>query len=280
MSAENALHTILLEKIKQGSLVLPTLPEIALKVRKASNDPDVNLGKMSEIITQDPALSLGMLKVANSVAFGRTIKAESVAQAVTRIGLRQIKSIATAMAVEQMFVSNNATISQYMKKYWNKTVDIATVAITLMTLYLQKNKHAAFSVDTITLAALIHNIGILPILTESEDHPSVFAQPEFLQQAMIKLSNKIGVEVIKAWNFSEEFIEVVNSWNDLTVLPQEVHYLDFIRAGAVYNEVFKSENTRAVLIQSYVNKGILPDTEFMMSEEFENLLADARAMFN
>ena len=182
MGAENALYTILVEKIKQDALVLPTLPEIALKVRSAADDPEINLGKMSEIIAQDPALSLGMLKVANSVVFGRTIKVETVAQSVTRIGLTQIKSIATAMAIEQMFVSDNTTIAEYMQKSWNKTVDVASVAISLMTLYLQKNKHTTFSLDTITLAALVHNIGVLPILTEAENHPEVFANPAFIRQ--------------------------------------------------------------------------------------------------
>lgn len=280
MGAENALYTILVEKIKQDALVLPTLPKIALKVREAADDPEINLGKMSEIISQDPALSLGMLKVANSVVFGRTVKVESVTQAVTRIGLRQIKSIATAMAIEQMFVSNNATIAEYMQKSWNKTVDVAAVAITLMTLYLQKNKHAAFTLDTITLAALIHNIGVLPILTEAEGHPEVFANPAFIQQAIIKFSNEIGIEVTKAWEFSEEFTELVSAWNDLSVLPKDVHYLDFIRAGAVYHEIFKSDSTREILLKSYVTKGILPGVDFMASEEFESLLADARAMFS
>ena len=45
MATENALYTILNEKIKQDALVLPTLPEIALKVREAADDPDVNLKK-------------------------------------------------------------------------------------------------------------------------------------------------------------------------------------------------------------------------------------------
>ena len=69
-------------------------------------------------------------------------------------------------------------------------------------LYLQKNKHAAFTLDTITLAALIHNIGALPILTEAESHPQVFAKPIFLQQAIINLASKIGGEVTKAWDLS------------------------------------------------------------------------------
>ena len=91
MGTENALYIILVEKIKQDALVLPTLPEIALKVRKAADDPDINLNQMSDIIGQDPALSVGMLKVANSAILGRAVKVESVNQAVTRIGLRQIK---------------------------------------------------------------------------------------------------------------------------------------------------------------------------------------------
>lgn len=280
MGAENALYTILVEKIKQDALVLPTLPEIALKVRKAADDPEVNLGKMSDIIAQDPALSLGMLKVANSVVFGRTVKVETVTQAVTRIGLRQIKSIATAMAIAQMFVSKNDTVSEYMQKSWSKTVDVAAVAISLMTLYLQKNKHAAFSLDTITLAALIHNIGVLPILSEAESHPEVFANPVFIQQAIIKFANEIGAEVTKAWDFPEEFTELVSAWNDLSVLPKEVHYLDFIRAGAVYNEIFKSESTRDILLKSYVTKGIIPDVDYMATEEFESLLVEAKAMFS
>lgn len=279
MSAESALYIILIEKIKQDALVLPTLPEIALKVRQAADDPETSLARMSDIIAYDPALSLGMLKVANSVAFGRRIKVESVSQAVTRIGLSQIKSIATAMVVEQMFVSENYVISQHMQNSWYKTVNIASVAITLMMLYLEKNKQCDFSLDTLTLAALIHNIGVLPILTEAESHPEVFANPTFLQQAIAKLSNKIGGEVIKAWGFSEEFTELVINWSDLTVLPKKAHYLDFIRAGAVYHEVFKSESTRDALLNSYVHKGILPDVYFMESKEFTELLVEVKSMF-
>jgi HD-like signal output (HDOD) protein len=279
MGAENALYIILIEKIRQDALVLPTLPEIALKVRQATDDPDINLGKMSDIIAHDAALSLGMLKVANSAAFGREVKVESVATAVTRIGLRQIKSIATAMAVEQVFVSNNQVVAEYMQRLWRKTVDVASVAIALMTLYVQKNKQTVLTLDSLTLAAMIHNIGILPILTEAEDHPEVFANPTFLNQAIIKLSHEIGGEVIRSWGFSEDLTELVMSWSDLTLLPKEAHYLDFIRAGAVYHEIFKSESTRDFLLKSYVAKGILPKVKFMDSDEFSEMLAKARTMF-
>ncbi len=280
MGTENALYTILVEKIKQGSLVLPTLPEIALKVRQAADDPEVNLGKMGDIISHDPALSMGMLKVANSAVLGRSVKVETVHQAVTRIGLRQIKSIATAMALEQVFVSENEIVSMYLKKSWSKTVDVASVAITLMTFYLRDHKHSSLMLDTVTLAALIHSIGVLPILTEAEKHPDVFANPTFLQQAIIKLSSSIGAEVTKAWGLSEEFTKIVSSWSDLTILPAEAHYLDFIRAGAIYHGIFKNESTREVLLKSYVSKGILPEIDFMESADFIDVVADVKTMFS
>lgn len=280
MSAENALYTILVEKIKQDALVLPTLPEIALRVREAADDPDINLNAMSDIISHDPALSLGMVKVANSAVLGRSVKVETLGQAVTRIGLRQIKSIATAMAIEQVFVSESDIISMYLKKSWDKTVEVSSVAIALMTFYLQENKHSPLALDTLTLAALIHNIGVLPILTEAEQHPSVFANPSFLQQAIIKLASQIGGEVTRAWGLSEEFSEIVEHWSDLTLLPSEPHYLDFVRAGAIYHGIFKNPATQEALLRSFVSKGVMPSDDFMEKEEFKEMVNNAKAMFS
>ena len=279
MATENALYTILTEKIKQDTLVLPTLPEVALRVRSAADDPDINLNQMSDIIGQDPALSLGMLKVANSAILGRSIKVETVPQAVTRIGLNQIKTIATAMAIEQVFVSHNDVVTMYMNKAWVKTVDIASVAISLMDLYLKDNKRTSLSLDTITLAALIHNIGVLPILTEAENHPDVFANPTFLQQAIIKLSGRVGGAISRSWGFSDDFTLLAESWSDLTILPSEVHYLDFIRAGAIYHNVFKNESTKEALLKNYTKKGLLPDVDYLYSDEFKKKSDSVKAMF-
>ena len=113
MSTENALLTILIDRINNDTLVLPTLPEIAVKVRQAADDPEVNLLQMADVISQDPALAARMIKVANSAFMGRSVKVNTLNQAVTRIGLRQIKNIATAMAMEHLFVSNNKLIKTY-----------------------------------------------------------------------------------------------------------------------------------------------------------------------
>ena len=171
-------------------------------------------------------------------------------------------------------------VSLYLKKSWAKTVDVASVAIALMTCYLRDHKHAPLALDTVALAALIHSIGVLPILTEAESHPDIFANPTFLQQAIIKLSSDIGAEVTKAWGLSEEFTEIVQSWSDLTILPADAHYLDFIRAGAICCDIFKNESTKEALLNSYVSKGILPELTYMDSDEFKALVTDVKTMFS
>ena len=70
MSTENALLTILIEKINNDTITLPTLPEVAVRIRRAADDPDINLSKMADVIAQDPALSARMMKVANSAFHG------------------------------------------------------------------------------------------------------------------------------------------------------------------------------------------------------------------
>ncbi len=279
MSTENALLTILIEKINNDTLVLPTLPAIAVKVRGSADDPEVNLMQMAEVIGQDPALAARMMKVANSAFLGRSIKVSTLNQAVTRIGLRQIKNIATAMAMEQLFVSQNKLVKAYMEKSWEKTILVAANAIALLQLFVKRNKHTSLNVDTITLAALVYNIGVLPILTEAERHQEVFANSAFLGQAIQKLGGKIGGSIMKAWGFTEEFVEVAESWANPNYRPEAVSYVDFIRIGALEVGVLQVSDKTAALT-AYLDKGILNSIEELESEDFITVRDDVKAIFS
>ncbi|WP_338363956.1 HDOD domain-containing protein [uncultured Pseudoalteromonas sp.] len=279
MSTENALLTILVDRINNDTLVLPTLPEVAIKVRQAADNPDVNLMQMSDVIAQDPALSARMIKVANSAIMGRAVKVSNLQQAVTRIGLRQIKNIATAMAMEQLFVSNNELIKGYMSKAWQKTLNVAGHSITLMAFYLENNKHTSLNSDSITLASLVYNIGVLPILTEAERHPEVFANPSFLAHAIQKLSGKIGGSIMGAWEFPPEFVSVAKYWADPSYRPEEVNYIDFIRIGAILEGTLQVSD-KAAALQAYIDKGVIPSMQLFSSEEYNDMLENVKDTFS
>jgi HD-like signal output (HDOD) protein len=277
MSTENALLTILIEKINNDTLVLPTLPAIALKVRKAADDPEINLTAMGDVIAQDPSLSARMIKISNSAYLGRTVKVTSISQAVTRIGLNQIKNISTALAMEQLFVSRNDLVKGYINKVWNNTVDVVANSMAALQMYTTtKQRH--LSLDTMTLAALVHNIGVLPILTEAERHEEVFANPTFLNVAIKKLAGPIGSKIMRTWGFDEDFAKVAESWRDLEYLPEGVNYIDFVRLGAVLSGTFNSQKDAVLNICQ--KKGIVKDVNALSSDEFSEMAASAKQIFS
>ncbi|KPH60729.1 histidine kinase [Pseudoalteromonas porphyrae] len=279
MSTENALLTILVDRINNDTLVLPTLPEIAVRVRQAADNPDVNLAQMADVISHDPALAARMIKVANSAFMGRSVKVSNINQAVTRIGLRQIKNIATAMAMEQLFVSNNELIKGYMDKAWQKTLKVACHSITLMEFFLKENKQTSLNRDTITLASLVYNIGVLPILTEAERHPEVFANPSFLAHAIQKLSGKVGGAIMRAWDFTDEFVEVSESWANPNYRPENISYVDFIRIGAIMEGILQVSDKSAAL-QMYIDKGVISSTDIFSSDDYYKMLDDVKSVFS
>ena len=277
MSTQNALLTILVEKIKNDTLVLPTLPAVALKVRKAADDPDINLNQMGDVIGQDPSLSARMIKIANSAYMGRAVKVTSISQAVTRIGLRQIKNIATALAMEQLFVSKNELVGEYMKREWNNTVEVVANAMATLQLYVARTKNREMTIDTMTLTALVHNIGVLPILTEAERHEEVFASPTFLDDAIDKLAPRIGGSIMQSWGFGENFVTVAERWHDLAYIPEKLSYVDFVRVGAAL--AGQINNQKDAILNLAIQRGVVEDVNSLLSDEFAEIRSAAKQIF-
>ncbi len=266
MSTQNALLTILVEKINNDTLVLPTLPAIALKVRKAADDPDINLNAMGDVIGQDPSLTARIIKISNSAYLGRAVKVTSINQAVTRIGLRQIKNISTALAMEQLFVSKNDLVGKYMNREWDKTIEVVANAMAAMQMYAKGTKNRDLSLDTMTLSALVHNIGVLPILTEAERHEEVFANPTFLDDAIDKVSGRIGANIMKVWDFDKSFIDITEHWSDLAVIPEKVGYMDFVRIGAAL--AGRMDTQKDAVLNLAVQRGAIQSMADLESKDF------------
>lgn len=277
MATENALLTILVEKTNNDTLVLPTLPAIALKVRRAADDPNINLNAMADVIGQDPSLSARMIKISNSSYLGRAVKVTSTQQAVTRIGLIQIKNIATALAMEQLFVSKNKIVKQYMEKIWNDTIDVVAYSLAALQIHVKQTKNRQLSMDSLMLAALMHNIGVLPILTEAERHAEVFANPTFLDVAIDKLSGEIGAGIMKKWGFEPEFIDVAKNWKNLSVQNKDINYIDFVRLGAALSGKFESEKEK--IFGRAIEKGIVDNLSVLLTDEFDELRSNAKQIF-
>ncbi|AZQ09693.1 MULTISPECIES: HDOD domain-containing protein [Shewanella] len=256
MSNEHQLLVGLLKKLKDDALVLPTLPEVAMRVQEVVGRPDSSLKQVAEIIGQDAAISARIIKVANSALYSRGVPAENINAAVTRIGLTQIKSIATSVAMEQLFISTNEMVWEVMDEAWRTSIDVTASACALLQIYNKKHPGSSLNYDTLTLAGLVHNIGALPVLTEAEAHPELFTTIEHLRSLVRKMQGPIGRAVLKSWDFAPEVMEVVERWADLPYLPEKVTYLDFIRAAAFYTGELRAGSELEQRLEVFAARGL------------------------
>jgi HD-like signal output (HDOD) protein len=230
------------------------------------------------VISLDPALAARMIKIANSAFIGRSIKVSTLNQAVTRIGLSQVKNIATAMALEQLFVSHSPEIAAKMAELWRDTVHVTCVAMACLQDYLPAHKHDNLNIDTLTLAALVHRIGVLPILSEAEKHPQVFGEEEFLLHAIDDFSSLIGEAILRSWSFADTFIDVVHRWQ-LTEFTQTIGYTDFIRLGLISANYYPDKREQDKLLDSYLAAGVIKKRDFMKEPAIMQAFNEAKALF-
>ena len=279
MSTEHYLLVGFLKKLKEDTLVLPTLPEVAMRIQEVVSRPDSSSKQVADIIGQDAAISARMIKVANSVLYSRGAKAENVNCAVTRIGLTQIKTIATSAAMEQLFISTNEKVWEVMDEVWACSIDVTSSACAMLQIYNQTHKCSGLSFDTLTLAGLVHNIGALPVLKEAEADPEMFTSINQLRELVRKMQGPIGRAVLKNWAFGPEVTEVVERWSDLSYLPDNVGYLDFIRVAAFYTGELRAGAETEERLDFFAKRGLPVSAESLASDEFLELYQSIKSSY-
>src|SRR5690606_18099638 len=93
----------IVQAIKTDSLVLPTLPEVALRVREVAEDPEADIAQLAKVIGNDAALSARIVRVANSPLLRASRNIEDLKTALMRLGIEYTCNIATGLAMQQMF---------------------------------------------------------------------------------------------------------------------------------------------------------------------------------
>ncbi|WP_153914833.1 HDOD domain-containing protein [Shewanella sp. TC10] len=268
MTTEHQLLVGLLKKLKDDALVLPTLPEVAMRVQEVVAQPDSSLKQVGDIIGQDAAISARIIKVANSALYSRGNKAENISAAVNRIGLVQIKSIVTSVALEQLFISTNEMVWEVMDEVWQTSIEVTASSGAMLAIYNKRNPSKKLDPETLTLAGLVHNIGALPVLSEAETKPDAFTSIDQLRGLVRKMQGPIGRAILKTWDFAPEVMEVVERWADLHYMPEKVTYLDFIRSASYYTGELRAGVELEQRLDIFATRGLPVTPEDLESDEF------------
>ena len=119
----------ILERIEARPEYIPRRPSLLPKLLAMVNDSEANMGEMSRIIAQDPALTGNLLRIANS-SFYRTnsLPVESIERAVTLVGVQGIRSIIATALLQPLMAAGSGAFSKFPEAVWEHTQYSAVAA--------------------------------------------------------------------------------------------------------------------------------------------------------
>lgn len=82
---------------------IPAQPEVLVKLSLLLAEDEVDLNAASQLISSDMALAAAVLKVVNSAMYGLRGRVQSVQQAITYLGTREVASVTFEMGLRAVF---------------------------------------------------------------------------------------------------------------------------------------------------------------------------------
>lgn len=271
-NAEERFLDTLLEDLENDKLVLPTLPEVALKVRDTLEDDNSSMSDVAKIISSDAALAARMIQVSNSPLLRASRNIESVEAAVARMGSNMIRNLVTSMVMEQMFQATSDVTDKRLRQIWEHSTEVAAISHALA------KQCTKLEAEQAMLAGLIHDIGVLPILTRAEDHPDLLSNPKSLDRIIRTTHTTIGGEILRKWNFPEELIAVAEEHENLNRdSKNDADYVDIVIVANLQSLIGTNHQHTTkdwTNIPAFAKLGLQPDINVV---DMDEMTADIEA---
>ena len=204
---QQAIADEVLSAIESGKLELPTLPDIAIKIRELIDDPNVSADQLVNLLSADPVISAHIIKAANSAAAGG-LRVDTLRAAIARLGYRMLRNLVMSVAVGNIFKASSPIIDRHLKRLWEHSRVVAANSFVLAL----HQKH--LKPEQAMLAGMVHNLGALPLcIYANRFHPRL--EQAALEELVRRFSTRVGVALLHNWHFPPEIIEVVAGYENL-----------------------------------------------------------------
>ncbi len=107
---------------------LPPMPQVAVQLLEAAQDPDVDLGIVAGWLERDAAMTANILHVCNSPFYGLRREVTSVRQATGLLGLKQVVQIAVSVLAASYLSPSQEGYSLGAGELWKSSIAAALAA--------------------------------------------------------------------------------------------------------------------------------------------------------
>jgi HD-like signal output (HDOD) protein/AmiR/NasT family two-component response regulator len=225
--------------IDLNDLKIPPVPSVMLKVLQFDSAAAGGSAELEKIIAPDKALSLDILRIANSSFYGRSGMVKTLKDAITLLGLKTVKNLVILQSKKQM---SGTLVGSLFKKYIVELPILSSlVCFDLIAPLGQKQLR-----EGIFTLSLLRKIGATVLaMNFSKRYQEVLRLGEYGTKTIIQIeredfntdSIEVGIRVFKNWNMPEQYINIVRKQNFSINEIEEVDDFDRVtRLGEIISK--------------------------------------------
>ncbi|MGE0385765.1 MAG: HDOD domain-containing protein [Gammaproteobacteria bacterium] len=223
------LYLIFHADLRADRIRLPSLPQVAMKVRTALEAEDTGIADIGRIIGSDPVFAAKIVRVANSVLFRGSREARSCAEAVARLGLHTTRELVVCFAVRDVFKAPTAALRAQVGRAWAAAVEVGVLCQVLARSLRRLNPERAL------LAGLLHNVGMIAVVPFTSRRMPVDATPGEIDAANRALAPAVGADILRHWHLGEDLALAAARAGDWTYdSGAALDYLDLVVAALLH----------------------------------------------
>ena len=187
---------------------LPSIPRVVALLLAELDQPEVNLLRVTQLISADPALTTRLLQLGNSSFFKLSGKINSVSEALEVMDLAHVKSMAqTAAGIS----SPKAVPGINLQRFWEYSLNAAKVSRALAGL-VRLNQQAAFTCGLIhAIGELAMHLGMPEVMARlnQEMPPLDLRRARFERKELGYCYATVGAGFARMWHFPQATVDAL-----------------------------------------------------------------------
>ena len=278
---KNQLANRFIEDLENDRLVLPSLPDVALRVARALDNGISDADAIAEVIQTDPAITVKLIKAANSAMYGRCLPVKVCAAAVVRLGSALTHKLVLSLSMRELFTTESPLLQKRMQVLWKHSTEIGALCFVLA------RRDTRFNPEQAMLVGLLHDIGVVAVLNYIDKFPIEVTQPGIIDDAVKSLRARTSSMILEKWRFPSEFtvaaFEAEDWMRDTGGVPD---YCDLLVAAQLHS-LLGTENKKLIPMinetSAYTRLSLgelMPDCSLKFRDEEREKIGQAESLLN
>jgi HD-like signal output (HDOD) protein len=261
-------------------------PSLSLQILSLVAAPEPDMGELARLVSADPALSAGVLQVANSAAYRGLMEVETVRDALVRLGFDEVARVAGALSAKSLF---NPKIRQEVTRFrpafeavYQRALIVANAAA------WEAMQVKGGRADRAFLGGMLHDVGrsvalrsVAALALEGAPVPAGGAP---LDQLLDRVHVELGGEAHQAWNLPQ-YLTVMAVRHHDPVVPADPEFADLhvVRLAAALHDLRAdpgvAHRAAAEIAQTAGALGLTPHAVRTLSAELRDAEQRIRSTF-